>query len=178
MVQEVPVHEQTCANFHFYQHMNERTWTWEKKRNETKWNGKGKSISKYGQKKFYGKWKIEALLVDEAYHTRVVVVNDISCTDRSFFSLFFSFLLLSTCCMPCYAQLCDVCSNFTGCVVFNYVRKSIFQWAYRTHTHIHSLSAAATVHSGKGVRSLGKINVCFTWIKLNKLKRRQHLYVP
>lgn len=111
------------------------------------------------------------------------MVNDISCTDDGVFFLFyfseFMFCWVCTLCpMSCYAILCStVCSNFTRCVVFNYVWKFIFQWAYREHTHTH-IVCFATVHSGKGVRSLGKINVCFTWIKLNKLKRRQRLNVP
>lgn len=134
------MHVQTCANFQFYQHMNGHMDL--KTVEKTKWNETEKEKAEYGQKKFYGKWKIEALQVDEAYQTKVLVVNNISCTySRCFFFLFSSCSVLfcreCVVCVLCYVMLCYaiVCSNFTGCVIFNYVWKSIFQWAYRTHSH-------------------------------------------
>lgn len=166
--------------------MDGRTWTWKHTgKNETKWNEteKEKAKASAGQRKsFHGKWKIEALQVDEAYQTRVLVVNDISCSDRTVFSLFFSFVcaeyVLYAVAMLSYAM----CAAISLDVLYLIMCGNPFSNEHIAHTHslTHMLSAAAaaTVHSGKGVRSLGKINVCFTWIKLNKLKRKQHLYVP
>lgn len=98
------MHVQTCANFQFYQHMNGHMDL-----KKTKWNETEKEKAEYGQKKFYGKWKIEALQVDEAYQTKVLVVNNISCTySRCFFpySVHVLFCFVENVLSVCYAMLC------------------------------------------------------------------------
>lgn len=121
------MHVQTCANFQFYQHMN--TWRQRKTKNETE----KESSAVWFKKKFYGKWKIEAIASRWSIPNKVVVVNDISCAVGIFF---FFISILSV--WACHAMCVPISLDFTG-VVFNYVWKFIFQWAYRTHVDCHWL---------------------------------------
>lgn len=116
-----------------------------------------KRKSSMSRKSFHGKWKIEASRVNETYiPKKVVAVNGISCAVGVFFSLL---VVSSSFLFVCYAMLCHaMCAPISLDVLYLIMCGNPF-----SNEHIaHTASLAANVHSGKGVRSLGKINVCST----------------